>query len=227
MLPGIDDGSKDIAMSLEMIRRSMEQGVEGIVFTPHFYADMDSPDTFLNRRNEALRTLETYFNQLPGTPIYAAGAEVHYFRGMSRVDDIERLCIGRSPYILIEMPFRPWQPQMIDEIEEISDVLGLRVIIAHIERYLDQDKRLVKRLISNPDLVIQSNAEFFIERRTTSKATKMLSRGIIDVIGSDSHNLGSRHPNIAEALDIIARKPGEDAIRRLSSNGRLILESAL
>ena len=37
MLPGIDDGSKNVDMSLEMINRSVEQGVEGIIFTPHFY----------------------------------------------------------------------------------------------------------------------------------------------------------------------------------------------
>ena len=58
MLPGIDDGSKDVTMSLEMIRRSVEQGIEGLVFTPHFYADMNSPETFLKRRARALAELE-------------------------------------------------------------------------------------------------------------------------------------------------------------------------
>ena len=48
-------------------------------------------------------------------------------------------------------------------------MLGLKVIIAHIERYFDQDKRLVNRLLDNPDLLIQCNAEFFIEKKTASK----------------------------------------------------------
>ena len=227
MLPGIDDGSKDVAMSIEMIRRSVEQGIEGIVFTPHFYADMNSPETFLKKRARALAELEENLYQLPEVPKYTVGSEVHYFRGMSRVDDLESLCIGKSDYILIEMPFREWQPSHIDEIEEISKVLGLRVIIAHIERYFDQDKRLVKRLLDNPDLLIQYNAEFFIERRTQGKALRMMKHGMIDLLASDSHNLSSRHPNIGEALEIMEKKDRKGALDHIYRTGRMIFEAAL
>lgn len=227
MLPGIDDGSKDVAMSIEMIRRSVEQGIEGIVFTPHFYADMNSPETFLKKRARALAELEENLYQLPEVPKYTVGSEVHYFRGMSRVDDLESLCIGKSDYILIEMPFREWQPSHIDEIEEISKVLGLRVIIAHIERYFDQDKRLVKRLLDNPDLLIQCNAEFFIERRTQGKALRMMKHGMIDLLASDSHNLSSRHPNIGEALEIMEKKDRKGALDHIYRTGRMIFEAAL
>lgn len=227
MLPGIDDGSKDVAMSIEMIRRSVEQGIEGIIFTPHFYADMNSPETFLKKRARALAELEENLYQLPKVPQYTVGSEVHYFRGMSRVDDLESLCIGKSDYILIEMPFREWQPSHIDEIEEISQVLGLRVIIAHIERYFDQDKRLVNRLLDNPDLLIQCNAEFFIERRTQGKALRMMKHGMIDLLASDSHNLSSRHPNMGEALEIIEKKDKKGALEHIYRNGRMIFEAAL
>lgn len=227
MLPGIDDGSKDVAMSLEMISRSVEQGVEGIIFTPHFYADMNSPETFLRKRDKALHELEDNLGSLPKVPVYTTGAEVHYFRGMSRSKDIERLCIGKSDYMLIEMPFRNWQPNMIDEIEEISLVLGLRVIIAHIERYFDQDKKLVNRLLENPNLLIQCNAEFFIEKSTYSKAVRLLKTRRIDLLGSDSHNLSSRRPNLAEAFEIIKKKDKKDALGHIIRAGRRIFDAAL
>ena len=227
MLPGIDDGSKDVAMSLEMISRSVEQGVEGIIFTPHFYADMNSPETFLRKRDKALHELEDNLGSLPKVPVYTTGAEVHYFRGMSRSKDIERLCIGKSDYMLIEMPFRNWQPNMIDEIEEISLVLGLRVIIAHIERYFDQDKKLVNRLLDNPNLLIQCNAEFFIEKSTYSKAVRLLKTRRIDLLGSDSHNLTSRRPNLAEAVEIIEKKDKKDALGHIIRAGRRIFDAAL
>ena len=227
MLPGIDDGSKDVAMSLEMISRSVEQGVEGIIFTPHFYADMNSPETFLRKRDKALHELEDNLGSLPKVPVYTTGAEVHYFRGMSRSKDIERLCIGKSDYMLIEMPFRNWQPNMIDEIEEISLVLGLRVIIAHIERYFDQDKKLVNRLLDNPNLLIQCNAEFFIEKSTYSKAVRLLKTRRIDLLGSDSHNLSSRRPNLAEAVEIIEKKDKKDAVGHIIRAGRRIFDAAL
>ena len=227
MLPGIDDGSKDVAMSLEMINRSYDQGVEGIIFTPHFYADMNSPETFLRKRDKALAELEANLGRLPKVPVYTTGAEVHYFRGMSRAQGIESLCIGKSDYMLIEMPFRNWQPNMIDEIEEISIVLGLRVIIAHIERYFDQDKRLVNRLLENPNLLIQCNAEFFIEKSTYSKAIKLLKTRRIDLLGTDSHNLSTRRPNMAEALEIIEKKDKKDALGHIYRTGRRLLEAAL
>ena len=227
MLPGIDDGSKNVDMSLEMINRSVEQGVEGIIFTPHFYADMNSPETFLKKRDRALQELEANLGRLSKVPVYTTGSEVHYFRGMSRAQGIESLCIGKSDYILIEMPFRDWQPNMIDEIEEISQVLGLRVIIAHIERYFDQDKKLVKRLLENPDLLIQCNAEFFIDRPTYTKAIKMLKKGRIDLLGSDSHNLSSRRPNLAEGVEIIEKKDKKGTLDHIWRTSRRIFDAAL
>ncbi|SCW59389.1 protein-tyrosine phosphatase [Ruminococcaceae bacterium YRB3002] len=226
MLPGIDDGSKSIDMSLEMLRKSYDQGIEGVIFTPHFYADLDSPDSFLSRRENAYQQLINAI-QITGTPVprFTRGAEVHYYRGISRSADIERLCIGRSSYILIEMPFRPWQPAFIDEIEEIGQVVGLTVIIAHIERYLDQDKKLVKRILENQDLLIQSNAEFFIEE--PRKALKMFKSGRIDLLGSDSHNLTYRKPNLREAIEIIEDKRLFSQLENVEYNSTGIFEQAI
>ena len=227
ILPGIDDGSKNVEMSLEMLEREVQQGIEGVIFTPHFYADMNDPAMFLSKRESALKELESNLDKLDKVPKHTVGAEVHYFRGMSRSDDLEKLCIGKSDFILIEMPFRDWQSVFIDEIEEISTVLGLRVIIAHIERYFDQDKKLVKRLLNNPDLLIQCNAEFFIEKKSQSKAIKLMKSGRIDLLGSDSHNLDTRRPNLAEAIEIIQKKDKKGSLDHIMRMGQTIFEQAL
>ena len=225
ILPGIDDGSKNVQISLNMLDMEVRQGVEGVIFTPHFYADMNSPSTFLKRREKALLELEAGLSQMPRYPEYILGSEVHYFRGMSRVDDLESLCIGNSDYILIEMPFRTWQPQFIDEIEEISTVLGLKIIIAHIERYFDQDKKLIKRLLDNPNLLIQCNAEFFLGKKQ-NQALKFMKSGRIDLLGSDSHNLDSRCPNLAEAVEIMQKKDKKGALDHIWRVSHQIFEVA-
>ena len=225
ILPGIDDGSKNVQMSLNMLDMEVRQGVEGVIFTPHFYADMNSPSTFLKRREKALLELEAGLSQMPRYPEYILGSEVHYFRGMSRVEDLESLCIGNSDYMLIEMPFRTWQPQFIDEIEEISTVLGLKIIIAHIERYFDQDKKLIKRLLDNPNLLIQCNAEFFLGKKQ-NQALKFMKSGRIDLLGSDSHNLDSRCPNLAEAVEIIQKKDKKGALDHIWRVSHQIFEAA-
>ena len=224
ILPGIDDGSKNVQMSLHMLDMEVRQGVEGVIFTPHFYADMNSPETFLRRRERALQELEANLSLLPRVPKHISGSEVHYFRGISRAEGIESLCIGNSDYILIEMPFRDWQPQYIDEVEEISHVLGLHVIIAHIERYMDQDKRLVKRILDNPDFLIQCNAEFFIER--PKQALNLMKTGRIDLLGSDSHNLEHRRPNLADAVQIMQKKDKKGAIDHIDRVSRQIFAAA-
>ena len=58
ILPGIDDGAKNVEMSLEMIRALKQQGVERIVATPHFYAHReDGIDAYLQKRQHAFDTL--------------------------------------------------------------------------------------------------------------------------------------------------------------------------
>ena len=37
LLPGIDDGAKDLDMTMTMLRKEQEDGVDAVVFTPHFY----------------------------------------------------------------------------------------------------------------------------------------------------------------------------------------------
>ena len=58
ILPGIDDGSPDVATSIELLRRQRDQGVTTVVFTPHLYRDRVHPRDFLRRRNRAFDALQ-------------------------------------------------------------------------------------------------------------------------------------------------------------------------
>lgn len=80
ILPGIDDGSRDIEMSLRMLESSLRQGVTAIALTPHFYADNDTPERFLKRRDESFRELQRVSGSRPRL---LKGAEVYYFPGFS------------------------------------------------------------------------------------------------------------------------------------------------
>ena len=46
ILPGIDDGSRKVEQSLQMLEEEAKQGVKYVVATPHFYARYSDPDTF-------------------------------------------------------------------------------------------------------------------------------------------------------------------------------------
>ena len=65
ILPGIDDGSKSVEMSLEMLRILASQGVTTVVATPHFYATRNNPESFYEDRQRAREQLGQLPEDLP------------------------------------------------------------------------------------------------------------------------------------------------------------------
>ena len=55
---------------------------------------------------------------------------------MSRSEGMEALCIEGTELLLLEMPFCPWSRRALREVWELQARTGLRVMLAHVERYL-------------------------------------------------------------------------------------------
>ena len=224
ILPGIDDGSRSVKMSLSMLRREARQGIEDVVLTPHFYAHRHSPERFLKKREDAAAQLTAAVGEDGRYPRLHLGAEVAYFDGMSRVEDIDRLCIGDTRCILVEMPFCKWNRRILDDVFQLKDYLGLQPILAHIERYMRFQPSGTARELSEEGMLIQANASFFASWPASMKAMHMLKNRCIHFIGSDCHDLENRPPNMEDAVDNIERKLGEPAIRYLDRMGQMLLE---
>lgn len=221
ILPGVDDGSKDLAETLAMLQMEKEQGVEHVVATPHFYPQHDQLRRFLECRKQAEELLREKCSDLPQVHI---GAEVHFFRGISDCEELPLLTIDGGRYILIEMPQGVWTEEMLYQLERIYTKQNLQPIIAHIDRYLGgfRKAKLMRRLENLPVLV-QANAEFFLNKRTEKAAMRMLKEGKIQLIGSDCHNLTSRKPNLEAALKKIEKTLGEEAVAQIYHYEQLIL----
>ncbi len=227
ILPAIDDGSKNVTMSLTMLQESSNQGVTDIVLTPHFYADHDSPQEFLQRRMNAANQLEQQLGQLRICPQLLLGAEVHYYRGMGNSAELQNFCIGQSNFVLIEMPFERWSSYMLRDIENVHSRLGLQIIIAHIERYLSlEPPENITALKTGANALFQANADFFLQRSTRRKAIKMLERGEIQLLASDCHNLTTRAPNLGDAVAYIEKRIGNTGLRRIEQRSIQIFRAA-
>ena len=193
ILPGMDDGSKDVRQSVSMLRLEAKLGVDVICLTPHFYAEQNSPAQFLERRERAWQKLKPYL--WPELPRMRLGAEVQYFEGISEAEDVHRLRIEGTPYLLVEMPFCRWTQRMLEEVLELNDYPGTQVVLAHVERYLAmQPSGTVEWLVSK-GVQIQSNLSWFGSWRTRHRAMSMLKKGQIHFLGSDCHNMDNRRPN--------------------------------
>ena len=58
ILPGMDDGARDVAESVDLLRLSYRQDVRHMWATPHFYPQKENPNDFLRRRERAIRRLQ-------------------------------------------------------------------------------------------------------------------------------------------------------------------------
>lgn len=213
ILPNIDDGSCSVHQSVDMIRKLALSGVSKIVLTPHFYADRDEPARFIAGRDHSFSELNNELEKHSDlTDVdFILGAEIEYFEGIVGIDAFPGLAFGKNKCILVEMPLGRWTSHMIDDLLHLSNC-GYRVVIAHVERYLfDQKKENVNELLKS-GITMQSNSSFFTNRLTRGKAMRSLKKGFIHIIGSDCHNMTSRPPDMDLACNMIIKKLGEDML---------------
>lgn len=225
ILPGIDDGSSSLQMSVAMLRAMARQGITRVVATPHFYAHRDTPQAFLERRNRALQQLQQALEGEKDLPRIIPAAEVYYFAGMSASESLPSLTIGHTPYVLVEMPEAPWTRSMYRELENIRIRQGLIPVIAHIDRYITPTRQHgIPAALENMDVLIQANAGFFLDWRKRRLAFKLLQRDGIHLLGSDCHDLTDRPPNLDRAMAAIERKLGKAPLERIGQYEAYILD---
>ncbi|MCR5138360.1 MAG: capsular polysaccharide biosynthesis protein [Oscillospiraceae bacterium] len=224
ILPGIDDGSRNVEMSLAMISAQARQGIDTIVATSHFYATQRSPERFLFRRQEAYDKLLSVLP--PDSPTILLGAEVLYFPGISHMEALPKLCIEGTDILLLEMPFEPWQDYYIREVRELAHSREFTLMLAHIERYYYDQPVSVWDDFLDLGILMQSNAEFFLPFRTKRKALKLLKEGRIHLLGTDCHNTESRAPRMDEAVNVIRKHLGQTVLDEIDDLGYDLLSEA-
>lgn len=223
ILPGMDDGSRDVAESISMLKMQMAQGVKTVIATPHFYANDESVEEFIVRRNKSFEELKKVLPK--NSPRILLGTEVKYYPGISRMENLKALRIEGSKLLLLEMPFSSWTESMIRELVELASKSSIRIVLAHIDRYYHMQKADVWERLYESGIKMQVNASYFTLIFSKRKALSLLKKGRIDFIGSDCHNTTSRPPQIASAFDIIRKKLGDDYISQMNEYGYSLLEA--
>lgn len=221
VLPALDDGSKDVAESVSMLKALASQGVSTVIATPHFYANDESVDSFIERREKSYMALK---KSLPeGAIDVLLGAEVRYYQGISRLEDLKRLRIEGSKLLLLEMPMSAWTEYMVRELVELSGKGGFKVILAHVERYMNLQSADVWDRISESGILKQVNATFFTSFLSKRKALSLLKHGEIHFVGTDCHNMTTRSPQICKAFENIEKKLGGEYISKMNEHGYSLL----
>ena len=218
VLPYIDDGSKDLETSVEILNIYKDQGVTDVFATPHFLPMEMTLEDFLKNRQESLELLKS---AIAGEdyPTIHLGAEVYYFSGISKSEDVKKLKLEGTDFILVELPIDTLSDYMLTDIRNINNNLGLMPIIAHIERLYGQKgfKNLLK-LFDSGDALAQVNASSFLNKSAFRIVKKLVKNGYVDFIASDTHAVEYRAPKIEEGLAAIKENFSEDIYNRISEN---------
>lgn len=224
LLPGVDDGAKDVDMSLELLRQERNQGVTNIVFTSHFRPDSQDLHDFLKQRNRAFKTLmealeeeEHSFNFS-----YKLGAEVYFSPTLTELD-LEALCFTRSPYMLMEFSFTR-EPAFLEQVLFRLQTRGIRPIIAHVERYewLKDRPDLLHKWASS-GIILQANSGPLLRDGDTAKyLRKLIDCNMVKVLSSDAHHPERRPADLGSGLMYVSRNLGEERARELLQNGNRI-----
>lgn len=223
ILPKMDDGSKSAEESIAMLKIQAEQGIRCVVATPHFYAEHETPQDFLHRREHSYQSLQQEIErqelqeQLPQIRL---GAEVRYFEGISRSSAVHDLKIEKTDLLLLEMPFVSWSQRMIQEVKAAQQQLDLTILLAHVERYRRTQGFFFHKKLEEMGALIQSNAEFFLNKQTRKKAMHLFEEGKINLLGSDCHNCTVRPPNLGKAIQLLTEQFGDLSVRYLQDQQR-------
>jgi len=197
-LPGIDDGAADVSESIKMLEESKRQGVRVCVATPHctLHQPMGLKE-FLSDRDRAWNCLKTEIERTKAeVPEILLGAEVYLDHDISDFPELEKLCIGKTNYMLVEFSRESITPMVPEWLYSLT-VRGIKPIVAHIDRYFNWEEIL--NATSGTEIVCQINADNFLSFFGRRHVKRIIEYGFDYIISSDMHNMVDRVTNMKEA----------------------------
>jgi protein-tyrosine phosphatase len=202
ILPGIDDGARDIDDAVEMARQADVDGIGAICATPHIRHDHDVRIAELPERLSELRAA-----------IEAAGCATEIVAGgevavtaLDRLDDAElaAVTLGRSGHwVLLEPAPGPLDGQLDAAVADLR-ARGFRSVIAHPERHIAPDLITRLRTLVAAGALVQVTAAFLTYDATRLGMLDLARAGVLHVLGSDSHSSRVGRPvALAAALEVL------------------------
>ena len=215
ILPGMDDGSRNVEMSLAMLRAEGAQGIDRVVFTPHFYRDIENIPSFLHRRDKALDELKRTIDALSGEereklPAWTLGAEVAWVQGVGDWSELRELCYEGTKYLLLEPPMQQWNEAFFNDVYNMLN-RGITPVIAHIDRSCGTQKRDALERLYEFGLPTQISAEPFLHMMSKGRMFRCMERSGARLLISDCHDTDYRPPNLGSAMTVFRKKYGADA----------------
>ena len=187
ILPGIDDGAKDIHESLKLISEMKKIGFSKIIGTPHTY-----PGLYNNSDKSIKASFDTLKNKLNEEIEIDYSSEYMIDESLFKKINDSKLLTLKDNYILIEMSYIS-APIYLNEIIFELQLAGYIPVLAHPERYLfmfnDINKYFkLKSLGCNFQMNLLSSTGYY-GNKVANFCDKLLKNKLVDFVGSDIHSI--------------------------------------
>lgn len=217
ILPSVDDGSRSLEQSMNMVRIAYREGIGQIIATPHFFVHR-----FEYSPKELISKLEMVKNsirrEMPEMKLHL-GCEIMYTSDIAElIADGKVLSMCDSRYVLVEFMPGVTCRELKDGIHNVS-LSGKIPIIAHVERYqavmddiyfIDDLKELGACIQVNAGSVVGD-----LGRNIKKNIKLLMKEELIDFVATDCHSDGHRAPYLEKCARYISRKFDEDYMEKL------------
>jgi len=212
ILPGLDDGARDLADAVAMALQARADGIATICATPHIRHDHAIEIASLPRRVAQVQA-ELLRREIDVR--IAVGGEVAQTE-LDRLDD-ERLRAvslgGAGGWILLEPAPGPLDARLELSVERLA-ARGLRAVIAHPERHADADLEPRLRTLAAQGCLIQWTAAFVADPALREPVERWAGMGLVHLLGSDAHSSRFGRPvALADGFAALRRTLPEATVR--------------
>ena len=226
ILPGIDDGARNMEMSLAMLKIAEENGTKTIVATPHYIKGI-----YENEFNKVFKAYEELILIAKKSNLnieILLGQEVMLDKhSLKLCKSLSLKGINDTRYMLIEFPMDAIPKDAFDLIYELR-LLNYIPIIAHPERY-----KYIYEEITKINEFIEEGCCFQINtgslqgifgKKIKDCATQLVAQGLVNFIASDTHSLNTRNPSLVKGYEI-AKAIDKDIMIKVLNNSNLMLSN--
>ncbi|UUV18715.1 hypothetical protein NRK67_15710 [Fusobacteria bacterium ZRK30] len=207
ILPKIDDGSKDIEESLELILSAQKLGYRKICCTSHYRAgkyENKNYDRVLKKLRDQLEIDKVEIELLEGNELFLD------LEGLRALKEKKVKTLNRTNYLLVEAIPGMTEIALKKSLEKIIS-LGYKPVLAHVERYPFIKVKTLYEL-KKMGVVIQVNLKSL---RNKKEIYRWIELDLIDILASDVHDKKYRNYELEDIMTEIDDRLGRETRGRL------------
>lgn len=226
LLPGLDDGSKNMATSLQLARAAVANGVEYALLTPHHMNGV-----YVNHRSDVITKTQEFQAALQEHNIELtvfAGQEVRINGDLLTAINQHDILFADDGdcYLMLEFPDDDVPAFTADMVYQLQQ-LSITPVIVHPERntMIMQHPELLLALLKKGCLsqITASSYVGTFGEKVASFTRQLLAAGQGYVFASDAHALPGRKYEMREAFDQLQQEFGAEMAQRFADNAKAII----